>query len=318
MKHLIKIMFASLMFLTLLNAGDLEDRAFNAYKNRDYKQAVELYKEAAKNNSLKAILMLGLFSEEGIGVIQDTDRAIKFYKFILKRTSNIKKLISSSDKDKKLSVTISALTRLYNLTDNQRYMDIAQKLKKIKDKKNQPMIIIEGNNLFDQNSTSSIDDFLILCPQAQKVAPEDREGIEDFDCALFENFSDRMVLFMKLRRLKFKALKSPKKMAEILKKLNIKIAYTINPMIKYLQQDTINCYNKAKTNMDIKSCDYDYLAKTDPLLFDHAALRMERAMSNSNERTVELGAFEKEDIVNSLIERINSGTYGKPYRNMVK
>ena len=318
MKYLIKIIFVSTTFLALLYAGNLEDRAFNAYKNRDYKQAIKLYKEAARANSLKAILMLGLFSEEGIGVRQDTDRAIKFYKFILKRTSNIKKLISSSDKDKKLSVTIAALTRLYNLTDNQRYMDIAQKLKKIKDREKEPMMIIEGDNLFEQNSTSSIDDFLVLCPQAQKVAPEDREGIEDFDCALFENFSDRMVLFMKLRRLKFKALKNPKKMAKILRILNAKIAHTIEPMIKYLQQDAINCYNNAKTNMDIKSCDYDYLAKTDPLLFDHAALRMERAMSNSNERTVELGAFEKEDIVNSLIERINNGTYGKPYRNMVK
>jgi len=314
-KYLIKVVITILMFFSLLYSNTLEDKAFNAYKEKNYKQAIKLYKEAANSNSLKAILMLGLFSEEGIGVKKDTKRAIKFYKFILKRTSNIKKLIYSSDKDKKLSVTISALIRLYNLTNNQRYMDIAQKLKRIKDKKNQSITI---NNLFDQNATSSIDDFLILCPQAQKVAPEDREGIEDFDCALFENFPKRMALFMKLRRLKFKALQNPKKMAKILKKLNAKIAHTIEPMIKYLQQDAINCYNNAKTNMDIKSCDYDYLTKTDPLLFDNAALKMEKAISNSNEKTVELGAFEKEDIVNSLIEKINNGTYGKPYRNMVK
>ena len=320
MKNLFNLIAVLILTLSVVNASTLEDEAFNAYKNKNYTKSVELYKKAAKDNSLKAILMLGLFSEQGIGVTQDKNRAIKFYKYILKRTSNLKGIIKSKDKIKKIDITVAALKRLYLLTKNKKYEQLAKKIEKLKDRDKELEFKpkTEPNNLFKQNSANLINEFLVLCPHAQRVAPEDREGIENFDCDLFENFPDRMALFMKLRRLKFKALKNPKKTADILNILNKKLAKVVQPMIKYLQQESVSCYEQATTNADIKACDYDYLTKSDPLLFDNAAYRMEQAIAKRESKTYQIGTFEKNSLVNKLIDKITNSTYGKPWRHMVK
>jgi len=318
MKSILKAVVIVSLFANILFANALEDEAFNAYKNHNYKKSITLYKEAAKNNSLKAMLMLGLFSEKGIGVKQDTKRAIKFYKYILKRTSNIKSLLENPEEKTKLNITIAALERLYNLSSNKKYLEIAKKLKRVKSLNKKPNNDKKAIALFNQSGKSSVEEFLILCPPANVVAPEDREGLEDFDCALFENFPKRMALFMKLRRVRFEELATHKRGEEFLKKLDNKISKLIRPMIKYLQQATIDCYSNAETNMDLKTCDYDYLLKTDPLLFDNAAYKMEQALANSDEKTYPLGDFERETLVNKLIEKISNQEYGKPYRNMVE
>jgi len=317
MKHSITIIITLLLSITVTYATNLEDKAFNAYKDKQYSESIKLYRQAARENSLKAILMLGLFSEQGIGTYKSTKRAIKLYKYILKKTNNIKKIINSKDKIKKLDLTIAALKRLYILTGNNQYKYLSIKIEKLKNgelkyKKNNPPKV-----LYNQNK-NTIDDFLILCPHAQKVSPEDREGIEEFDCSLFENFPNRMALFMKLRRLKFKAMKNPNKTAQILNILNIKLDKVVQPMIKFLEQDSINCYNNAQTNTDIESCDYDYLSKSDPLLFDNASYKMEKALSNNNIKTYILGNFEKKALINKLIEQIKENQYGKPWRVMLK
>ena len=318
MKHTFRIIAVLILVLNLTNATELEDKAFNAYKSSNYIESVKLYKRAAKENSLKAILMLGLFSEQGIAVDKNRNRAIKFYKYVLKKTSNIKAILSSKDREKKLNLTIAALKRLYILTSNEKYSRLANKIEKLKNGEMKFKPNSSEGGLFNQNNSSSIDDFLVLCPHAQKVAPEDREGIEDFDCALFENFPNKMALFMKLRRLKFKALKNPAKTAHILNILNIKIAKVIQPMIKHLQQESVTCYDSAATNADIKSCDYDYLVKSDPLLFDNAAYRMEQNLANSNSKTYNIGTFERNSLINKLIDKISNNEYGKPWRVVVK
>ena len=318
MKNIFKLVLVLFITLSITNATVLEDKAFNAYKNNNYSESIKLYKQAAKANSLKAILMLGLFFEQGIGVKQDKNRAIKFYKYILKKTSNLKIILKSDDKEKKLNITISALQRLFILTKNERYDSLANKIKKLKNGEIEFKPQNTGSRLFNQNNSSPIDDFLVLCPHAQEVAPEDREGIEDFDCALFENFPKKMALFMKLRRLKFKALKNPKKTAHLLNILNKRLNKTVQPMIKYLQQESVACYDNAETNSDIKSCDYDYLVKSDPLLFDNAAYRMEQAELNSNSKTYKIGTFERNSLINKLIDKISNNEYGKPWRVVVK
>ena len=318
MKNIYNLIVILILTLSIANASTLEDDAFNAYKNRNYTKAVQLYKQAAKDNSLKAVLMLGLFSEQGIGITQNRERAVKFYKYILKKTSNLKDILKSKDRIKKIDIAIAALKRLYILTKNEKYNTLAKKLEELKNRELEFKPQTELNNLFNQNDTNSIDDFLVLCPHAQKVAPEDREGIENFDCELFENFPDRMVLFMKLRRLKFKALKNPTKTANILNLLNNKLAKVVKPMIKYLEQESVSCYDRATTNADIKACDYDYLTKSDPLLFDNAAYRMEQAIANKKTKTYKIGTFEKNSLVNKLIDKITNSTYGKPWRDMVK
>ncbi len=318
MKNLYKLITILFFTLSIVNANQIEDEAFNAYKNRDYVKSIKLYKEAAKENSLKAILMLGLFSEQGIGVTQSKDRAIKFYKYILKKTSNLKDVLKSEDKNRKIDIAITALKRLYVLTNNEKYIKLAEKIEKLKSSEIEYKPSIEPTEMLNQNISNNIEDFLVLCPNAQKVAPEDREGIEYLDCELFENFPDRMAVFMKLRRLKFKALKNPTKTKHIIASLDNKISKVVSPIIRYLQQESIKCYSNAITNADIKSCDYDYLTKSDPLLFDNAAYRMEQAITKIESKTYKIGTFEKNSLVNKLIDKITNRTYGKPWRHMVK
>ena len=315
MKKRYMILIIAGFLVSYLNAASIENEAFAAYKNGNYKKSVKLWTKAARKNSLKAVLMLGVFYEKGIGVEQNREKAIKFYKYILKKNSNLKNVIKQKNSQKKLEVTILALKRLYNLTSDSRYDVLAQKLQKLKEFNASG----EKSALFDQTVTSAAEDFLILCPNAAKVAPEDREGIEEFDCELFENFPDRMALFMKLRRLKFKAMEQPEKTARIIKKLNIKIAKVIRPMIKFLEEESVSCYRQAASQADIKACDYDYLLKSDPLLFDNASYKMEKQASK-NEPNYLINPFEREDLIKKLIEKIKNGEYGKPYResNMVK
>jgi len=310
MRKLLLSLVTILLFNTTLYSNSIEDIAFQEYKSKHYTKALKLYTEAASKKSLKSLLMLGLFFEKGLGVPQDNNRAIKIYKLILKRTSNIKELLKN---EKKRKITLTALKRLSVLTNNKKYAYLAQKIAHLKEqiaKKEKPLF---------NSSTSIVDDFFILCPFAALVAPEDREGIESFDCALFENFPKRMVLFMKLRRLRFEALNAnTKNFAIKLKKLDTKITALIQPMIKFLQKEAIECYQNSETSGDIKICDYDYLLKSDPLLFDNAAYRMEQALNKKSVENHKLDIFEKNDLINMLITKISNNEYGKPWRNMVK
>ena len=318
MKEIIKFSLIISIICTFIYSQTLEEKAFNAYKSGDFKEAVKLYKEAAQKNSLKAILMLGLFSEQGIAVPKNEQRAVKFYKYILKQTSNLKEILSDEKEKKKLNITLAALKRLYILTGNQKYQDIANKIKELLNTNSKKQEEEVQNALFDsQSNNSTIDDFLLLCPNANQVAPTDREGIEEFDCELFDNFPDRMVLFMKLRRIKFQ-LKEKNPNSVLLQKVNQKIAEVIKPIIKFLEQESIDCYKDAQTTADIKACDYDYLVKSDPLLFDNASYKMGQELSKKQEPIEELDVFDKEKLINRLIDDINNSRYGKPYRSVVK
>ncbi len=310
MKKFFSIVLLLSLLLTTLFANRLEDAAFSEYKKKNYTLAFTLYTKAASRKSLKSLLMLGLFFERGLGVQKDKNRAIKFYKLILKNSSNIKKLIKD---EKKSKIAIIALMRLYTLTKNKRYKQLADKLTTLKEQQSR-----QEQPLFD-DTTTMVDDFFILCPFAALVAPEDREGIESFDCALFENFPREMVLFMHLRRLRFEALAvKSKNMLPIIKRLNAKITQTIQPMLKFLKKEAIKCYQQSEELSDIKSCDYDYLSKSDPLLFDNAAYKMEMANKKKSFKNYKLDIFEKNDLINELIAKISKNEYGKPYRTMVK
>lgn len=310
MKGFIKISFIVLILSFILNANSLEDKAFNAYKNRDYKTAFKLYTKAAKRNSLKSFLMLGLFYEKAIGVKEDKQKAIKLYKYILKRTKSIKNIIND---DKKLNILIAALERLEALTGEFKYKKLAQKLLTIqKDRE-------KSSNKVASSSEEEINDFLILCPHAKVVAPQDREGIEEFDCALFENFPKEMALFMHLRRLRFEAQKSSNiKAKEIISKIDKKIVQLVKPMVSYLQKEVVSCYTNAQNLNDIYSCNYDYLAKSDPLLFRNYSYQMERYLSTHSFKNRELDDFEREYLVDKLVTKIARGEFGNNWLDMVK
>ena len=311
MKRLFKV-FSILIVVTIyLFANSLEDEAFRAYKSKDYKKAFKLYTTLAKEDNLKSFLMLGLFFEKGIGVKEDKTKAKKLYKHILKRISNTKDILTSKDY-KRVEVAIIALKRLYALSGREDYLRLAKKFTKLKENIN-----IENSELFSSTKSQNVDDFLILCPSAKVVAPEDREGLETFDCDLFENFPKRMALFMKLRRLRFEAMQD-RKSRELLRKIDAKLARVVKPMIEFLQQEVVTCYTNAQTTNDIYSCNYDYLSKSDPLLFRNYSYKMEQYLSRHKYKNHKLDIFEKEDLVDSLVTKIAKGEFGKNWEDMVK
>lgn len=307
-----KFFLLSLLLPLYLVASSLEQRAFEAYKSKDYIKSVKLYTQAAKNKNLKAYLMLAIFCEKGIGIKKNKAQAVKFYKYILKSVSQIKKIINRQDY-KKIGIAITALKRLSILEGDRKYINLIKKLTIIKGN-----IDISQTELFSE-TIGGEDDYLILCPYAEIIPPEDREGIEDFDCSLFEYFPKEMKKFMKLRSLRFKIMKLPlNEGIDKFKVVNKKIKEVIKPMIKYLQQELVGCYNRAVDLNAIRSCDYDYLQKSDPFMFKNRAYNMEQYVLHNILENHKLTTQERANLVDELIKKINSGNYLKKYNNMIQ
>ena len=307
MKRIFFIIFA----VTIIShASVLEDIAFSAYKNGNYQKAITLYKKAAQNNSLKAILMLGLFVEQGIGVKKDKIKAIKLYKLILKKADNLKELLKEN-RVKDLEVVTIALKRLYLLTADKKYLKLAKKLKELSNRD------FNKNRILGNNGIKR-EDFLIACPSANIVNAKYQEGISKYDCSLFENFPKRMDIFMKLKTLREEIINKYPTQKEKIAIIDKKIKKVVAPIIKFLEQESVDCYTNAKTLADIKACDYDFLIKSDPLLFDNASVKMEKDLAKKEIKNRVLNQDEKRLLINDLLEKISNGEYGKPYRNMVK
>ncbi len=309
MKIFLRYCILIITLLSVINANSLDNKAFNEYRKNHYTKALKLYLKSAQDNDLKAILMIALFYEKGLGVKRDSSRAIKLYKLILKRTKNIKKLIKNGDY-KRVYISIEALKRLYIITGDREYFIIMKRLKKLYNiELNSQVIQIDSNR----------DDYLILCPDAQVIALEDREGIEQFDCSLFGLFPKKMAKFMHLRHLRFNLLNSDsKKRVAILKKINKEINILIKPMIKHLEKNVIQCYVNAKSMDDIYSCDYDYLLKSDPMFFTNRAYKFEQYIVGHKLKNYKLTNRQKSILITKLKEQIANNSYGKNWKSMVK
>jgi len=296
-----------LLFFTvfsILNASEIEDRAYNAYKAHNYQKALELYKEGARENSLKSYLMIGVFLEKGLGIKADKNRAIKVYKLVLKKAKNIQK---SKEDLQKIDIAIIALKRLYALTKNEAYNNLINKLNRVK------TAILQKDK---RSLNLYIDDYLAMCPAARVVDIKYREGINNIDCELFQNFPDRMALFMKLKRKREEAIKNKDK--NKLYAIDKKITRTIKPILKYIEQQTIECYNNANYFYDIRACDYNYLTQTDPLIFQNRAYKMEQIIAKQDKKDYKLDPHKKEKLINSLIYQFSTQDYDKKSYRMVK
>ena len=73
-----KILLALSTFVVMALAGDFED-GLVAYKNNDYKKAIELYQKAAEQGNAEAQYKLGIMYQNGKGAKQDYKKAIKLY-----------------------------------------------------------------------------------------------------------------------------------------------------------------------------------------------------------------------------------------------
>ncbi len=346
MKRLAITILTLLLSTLLLNSQSLSDQAYRAYKAKDYIKALKLYTKAAQNGEIKAYYALGTFYERGIGVKKDPKKAKKLYLYMAKIAEELERTLHQHEAEwragkelfspKKLTYFIAALQRLEELEPNEtkkeefkkrkeyllevrnailkkKKVKMAQNLKKQEHKAINKLSQKEVKK-FTKKTQDAIAEFLALCPAAKIVAPEDREGIEKFDCALFEHFPKRMALFMKLRRIRKIALKNPKLRDKILPIIDKKSQKLIKPIIKFLQEDTIKCYKRAKNSIDIQACDYDYLLRSDPLLFDNAAARMEQVLTNSKSDSKKLSKKDIKILIKRLKEKIKNGTFGYPWR----
>ncbi len=309
MKYYLKLLFIVLATISLLNSNLLEEKAFKAYKSKEYNLAFKLYVKEAKRNNLKAYLMLALFYEKGRGVAKNRGKAISFYKYILKRGSGLKRVVTQNDFNK-LKIVIVALKRLYKLSGEEKYIKIAKKLEYLKKD-----IDISQTELFS-DKLEDIKNFLILCPNAELISPEDREGIEDFDCALFDYYPKKMIKFMKLRRVRLEVMKMPiKSGAKLFKKIEKDIANLREPLILYLARKEVDCYKVARDLNDIRSCDYDYLLKSDPLLFTSGAYKMEQYILTHSLVNYILSDRDKKILVDKLIKKISNKKYMTKWRS---
>jgi len=304
MNTLFKAIILLFTIFTYINANNIESQAYSAYKSHNFKKALKLYTISSKNKNLSSMLMVALFLEKGLGVKKNIPLSIKLYKAIVKEIK-----VKNSNKD--LHTISIALNRLYVLTNRQDYKILSDEIlnyQKRDIQKSEAQIVIEDLN-------KDIEDYLQVCKSANVVDKAYREGITEFDCELFSNFPDRMAIFMKLRKEKFKAIEVNNKVLE--KKVDILISKVTKPIIKFLQQDTINCYKDAVKSSDIKSCNYDYFVKSDPLVFKNRSVKLAKTFSNSDSIDYKLSVFEKDRLVNKLIEVMDS-SMDKQYSYMVK
>jgi len=298
------IFYLALILFTALNATTIEDKAYEAYMTKNYRKSLKLYKEAAKADSLKSYLMIGLFLEKGLGVEANKQKAIKVYKLGLKKAKKVKK---SKEELAKINIAIAILKRLYVLTNNEAYNNLMQKLIKVK---------IDIQKQESSSLNLHIDDYYAMCPDAKVVPIENAEGIEKIDCQLFEHFPDRMATFMKLKKQRDIIIKNNKN--DDLYSIDKKISRVIKPVLKHIEQLTIECYNSANYFYDVQACDYNYLTQSDPLLFENRAYKMEQAIANENSKDYKISSYEKEKLINSLIYQFSTQDYEKKSYHMVK
>jgi len=296
-----RFILITIFIFTTIYSNNIETKAYKAYKAHNYKEALYLYKEGAKEKNLKSLFMLGFLVERGLGIKANKNKAIKLYKLVIKNMKYNEKTIKNID------IVLLALKRLVKLTNNSKYNKLINKLNSIK----ASLLKKEKRSL-----NLYIDDYFAMCPAAKVVNINDAEGITNIDCELFQNFPDRMARFMKLKSARAKAIEA-KDQGELYS-IEKKIIRTIRPILKYIEQQTIECYNSANYFYDVRACDYNYLTQTDPLLFENRAYKMEQAIAKQDSKDYKIEPYEKEKLINALIYQFSTQDYDKKSYRMVK
>ncbi len=294
MKFIITIL---LTFFSLIYANRIEELALDAYKVKDYKTALKLYQQEAKKDNLKSILMIGVFLEKGLAIPKDKNRAIKIYKLLLKKV-NLKK-------EKELNIAILATKRLFNLTHNEKFFKLYNKL-----------LLVKNQTLNQNNIALNYYQEANSCNAAKIIDKKYKKGIEQIDCKFFEKFPDRMKNFMKLKYQRELAIKNKNK--NKLYEISKKILKTTKPILKYIEQETLECYERANFISDIKKCDINYFTKSDSLLFTNRAKNIKALIAKNPQNRVKLDSYQKDKLINSLIYQFSIHNYEEEASYMVK
>ena len=241
----VKALFLFLgLSLALMDAGSLTDKAYRAYRAKNYIRAFKLYREGSREGDLKAIYNLAVMYEKGLGTEKNLEKANVLYGMVIMALQDNDRLNDPAVcKSKMLPYYYKALSKLSNYEENLEYMQKERSLK-------------------DLCCESYTDPFLRKCPAARVVKKEDRYRLENFKCHLYRKYPQTMKKLLALHSKYREALTGYRPEDERLRREKIKknkalkmqIKTTARPIIEAYLKEAETCVEKAETRGELKRC----------------------------------------------------------------
>ena len=317
-----------LLFLTALNSSVLTDKAYRAYKNRHYKKALELYKQAAHSGSLlsqaKAEYNLGVFYLRGIGAVKSKQKALYHFRRSYLIGQGIPERL---EKDYYPSSAIKVQR------DTHRYLAKLEsdptrraKHKKIAALLNNELKKRKASIQRREEISERTKQFLKRCKAARVIAPSERKDAEILHCSYYKRYPKRLKRYFHHRKAYRQAIDYNDR--EHYSDRERDKAYRamvrdISPILRTNLKKEIHCIQNAQTNKDLFHCQTDYFALLDTLLFQSNMTNINDAMvlfSTKEEKTKRAEHFkakmdpkERAKIIQNLKRKLASHEYASPF-----
>ena len=261
-----------LLIMICLNIAfaSITDDAYKAYKARNYKKAIALYKRGAVSGShlqrLKSNYNLGVFYYRGIGVKKSKAMAIKYFR---KASLMGIGIVDSLDRQYYKTSTIKILrdTHAYLVKlDSGKQKRYSQKaLKKLNSKLKERL----GNS--KNSASSSNDPFLSKCPAAKIVPKIYRENAKYIDCKYYKRYPHiikrQLKYYYKLKEVQ-KAYND-----EAVNKIRHSMVRNAKPILLHALRQRLNCEKRAITYGNLNRCEINYISVYDELTSSHMIQR---------------------------------------------
>ena len=272
-----------LLLISTLSSSALTDKAYREYKNRHYKKALELYKQATHSGSLlsqaKAEYNLGIFYLRGIGTAKSKQKALYHFRRSYLIGQGIPERL---EKDYYPSSAVKVQR------DTHRYLaklesDPARraKHKKIATLLNNELKKREAAIQKREEISIKTRHFLKRCKAARVIAPNERKDVEILHCNFYKRYPKRLKRYFHHRKAYRQAIDYNDR--EHYSDSGRERAYKamvrdISPILRIYLKKEIQCMKKAQTNRDLFDCEMDYLALLDTLLFQSNMININDAL----------------------------------------
>lgn len=267
-----------LLFLSILNSSALTDQAYKAYKKREYKKALKLYKLATKSGSLesqiKAEYNLGVFYLRGIGTPKDKKAALIHFRRSSLMGQGIPTMMDRVYYSTQ-AIKIQRDTHNY-LSKLEKDPALRAKHKKIAERLNQKLKERQAIKRQKEQLSPYTKKFLKGCRAARVVAPGDRKDLEIFKCSFYKRYPKRLKRYFHHRKAYLEARDHYKENAQ--KRAYRAMLHNLAPILRDYLKREIRCIKKAKTEGELFKCNIHYLGKLDTLLFHNYTTNIADAM----------------------------------------
>ena len=272
-----------LLFLTALNSSVLTDKAYRAYKNRHYKKALELYKQATHSGSLlsqaKAEYNLGVFYLRGIGTVKSKQKALYHFR---------KSYLIGQGIPERLEKDYYPNSVIKVQRDTHRYLAKLEsdptrraKHKKIATLLNNELKKREASLQKREELSVKTKQFLKQCQAARVIAPTERKDAEILHCSFYKRYPKRLKRYFHHRKAYRQAIdyNDREHYSDSGRERAYKaMVHDISPILRIYLKKEIKCMQKARTNRELFECEIDYLALLDTLLFQSNMININDAM----------------------------------------